>query len=355
MGSLALLYKVKQVAIPQPLNNLSVDFHINYWKLPQNGVYNRFVDFGIKVYNAKNIESILIYLPFNDSQLIKRIKDLGEIVSSSEFMSVLFNEDFEIHTNSSPCLYSYAMPSNRQEAQAFWIYSLSESNFTTHDFPHGTLLEIKILTCPHEIQNVPMNTGSEDNEQNDYNLYLRFRLNGINKGELFSKEAIANDVFQSFFSSTEMINLHINSMRDFESADYQLMKSSYLFFNINKFHFYFMGSLVDESIYGGTPYKDCSLLETLVWKKYLGDGITCPDSIIAYHWKFENINNGYHVFCRSVFKDTNKCKIVMYIFVVVLMGIFASYIANLIPTLEAEHPCIEQVNDVTQSKLSTND
>lgn len=355
MSNLAVLYKVKQGASPQSIDNLSIDLHTNYWKLPkEKGHYNRFVDIGVKVYNAQTIQSVLLYLPIDADSLQNRLMDLGDVISRDNFVSVLFNDDFEVHKNTTVPAYNYAIPNTLPGDQAFWIYSLSKSNFEITAYPHGALLEIKILSFPQNLSRIPVNSEMQ-NEGTDsiYNLYFRFRLQNINIGEFSIEEPIANDAFQSFFSATEMINLHINSIKDLNMEDYQLLKSSYSFFKINKFHFFFVGSPRDEAVSGGFQYKDCSLFEIEKWKNYIYPISSQQTSCIAYHWKVVDCLKGCHVFCRTVFKSTNWSKIIKYILIVTLMGIAASYVANMIPAREIKIPCIEQLkNDSIQSMTS---
>ena len=353
MSNVAVLYKVKQDASPKSLDNLSIDFHTNFWKLSdRRGHYNRFIDFGVKIYNAQTIQSVFLYLPLKDDLLKDRLMDLGEVIASENFVSVLFNDDFEVHKNTTVPAYSYAIPNALPDDQAFWIYSLNQSNFEVIQYPHGTLLEIKLLSSPQSLNSMPINSESQNNVSNkNYNLYFRFRLKDVKDGEFSVKEPIANDAFQSFFSTTEMINLHINSIKDLNVEDYQVLKSTYSFFKINKFHFFFVGSPRDEAVSGDIQYKDCSLFEIEKWKSYISPIKTQLTSCIAYHWKVEDCLKGCHVFCRTVFKSTNWRKIVIYILIVVIMGIFASYVANLIPTWQIKDSSEQIKNDSIQSTI----
>lgn len=354
MNCIAFLYKVRQSASPKEEYNPSIDIHANYWKLPvSNSEYNRFFDLGIKVYNSQDIESIFVYLPFVDASLKDRIEDLGKIVSSHEFASTFFNNDMGVHTFPNSPSYSYVLPVNKDSEQPFWIYAIDKSNIEVTKYPHGSLIEIKVLTRPEKMNIAPIDTNEGEIGQN--NLYIRLRINNIKEGEFFTIESIKNDVFQSAFNNTEIINFHVNSIRELNSDDFQMLKTSASFLQVNKFHFFFVGSPQDEVVSIGSQKIECGLIDISKWEKYLKQSHSKKKTCMSYHWKYEQIQNPYHIFCRTIYRASNWCKIIEYILIVLVLGIFASYIANLIPSWQTEKTCAEQVNDSIQSQSPTDD
>lgn len=343
MSSVAVLYKKKNTSEPMGVTNLSMDLHSNYWKIPLGrGKYNRFIDFGIKIYEAKDLESILLYVPFKDNDLKSRLSDLGEIITEKNFLSVLFNDDYEIHSDSITPAYKLAKNISN-ENKTFWIYELKASNFAVHTLPHGSLVEIKILTHPTIVKDVPVSTASESD---NYSLYVRFRINNLQEGELNSLESVSNEAFQSFFSKSEMVNIHVNSIRELDEEDYQHLRAKYQFLNLNKCHFYFVGSSEEETVQGITTYKDCILLDIAKWKKYISTNNPKDRNCIAYHWTPEVNANHCHVFVKTVFSSTNGWKISLYILLMVILGATSSIIANNIPTIR-ESVSVLNSNDST--------
>ena len=359
MSGIALTYKLKQTDAPQQVGDSSVDLHIDYWKLPHNSAYQRFIDFGIMIHNARSIDSISLYVPFKDENILSRIEDLGEVITSGTFLSVLFNEDYVINTDSRSPFYKYATSKGKAGVQkSFWIYILNQTNFEIVNTPYqeGSLITIRMLASPDTPSGVPQEQQSVDQyTEKNYDVYLRFRINDIKIGEFSTIESIDNDPFQSIFSQTELVNIHLNSIRDIDMADYQLLKTAGSFFNLNKVHFYFVGSTQEETITGGAQYQDCVLLDSKHWKNYIKIPLPLNRNCVSYHWKFDQLQNTCHIFCRTIFKSSNWKKICIYIAIVVLTGIFASYIANLIPTSQAENTDIEQVSDSIHSQSPSDD
>lgn len=324
MSCIGVLYKSKTKNIPNPEDLVMVDFHVNYWKLPKkfNG-YNRFLDLGVLVYNAKDIESVLFYVPFKITD--NNLSDIGDILVKDDLLSLLFNEPYVVENEPhSPCYY-YASAANQNEnRQGFWIYSLTKTNFKVTNMSAGSLIEVAIKTKPASKGGIRNTEDSRDN----FNLYIRFRIEKVQKNSLSYIESISNDFFQSVFSKTEMMNLHINTISEINEDDYKNVASKYSFVNFYKIHFFFVASSEEETVSGAINYSDSRLLDSPKWRRYIGNNNPQQRRCLAYHWKLTDSQNRGNVFFRTVYSSANILKIIKYSIIVILLGVIASYLAS---------------------------
>lgn len=325
MSCIGVLYRTKTENSPNSDNTVNVDFQINYWKLPKRYYgYWRFLDIGILVHDAMDIESVLFYVPFKLKK--ENLKDLGNVLVKDNLLSVLFNDSYKIEDNPEIPGYHYASMTRNADNSGFWVYSLSSSNFEVHDLSVGALIEVDIKTKP----NIRMGIQNADNEvsKDDYNLYFRFRIGNIPDSALGYIESVSNDFFQSAFSKAEIVNLDINTISEFDEDDYKNIVSKYSFVNFNKIHFFFVSSSKEETINGSTDYSDSRLLDSKQWGLYIDSNNPQQRKCIAYHWKKSNPSKNYNILLRTIYSSINGCTIIKYIFVVLLLGVLASYIAS---------------------------
>ena len=325
MSCIGVLYRTKTEKNPNSDNLLFVDFQANYWKLPKRYYsYWRFLDLGILVYNAKDIESIFFYVPFKIEKT--QLTDLGNCLIKDNLLSVLFNESYKIEDDPDIPGYHYASVIHDEEKSDFWVYNLSNTNFIVHDLTLGSLIEVSIKTKPKANMGI-QNAGER---KDNYNLYFRFRINNIPEDGLGYIESVSNDFFQSAFSKAEMLNLHINAIGEIEEDDYKELASKYSFVNFNKVHFFFVTSSKEESIHGATDSFDSRLLDSKKWNIYIDHNNPQERKCIAYHWKKNGPLSSCNIFLRTIYSSANYIKILKYCAVVLLLGITASYIASCI-------------------------
>ena len=325
MSCISVLYRTKTEKFPNSDTPILVDLQTNYWKLPRRFYsYWRFLDLGVLVYNAKDIESVLFYVPFKIEK--NSLADLSNCLVKDNLLSVLFNEPYKIEDDPEIPGYHYASVVHDDNNSSFWIYNLSNSNFIIHELTVGTLIEVSIKTKPKT--NIGIQNANE--KKSDYNLYFRFRINNIPENGLGYVEPVSNDFFQSAFSKAEMLNLHINTIGEINEDDYKELASKYSFVHFNKVHFFFVASSKEESVSGSTDYSDSRLLESKKWNIYIDNNNPQERKCIAYHWKKTGPLSNCNIFLRTIYSSANYIKIIKYCIVVLLLGIMASYIASFI-------------------------
>ncbi len=328
MSCIGVLYRTKTEKSPNSNNSINVDLQANYWKLPKRFYgYWRFLDLGVLVHNAKDIESVVFYVPFKLKK--ETLKDLGNVLVKNNLLSVLFNDSYKIEDNPEIPGYYYASATHNGEKSEFWVYSLSNSNFNVTELSVGSLVEVDIKTKPK----LKMGIQNADNKGDEYNLYFRFRINNIPDNALGYIESVSNDFFQSAFSKAEIVNLNINTISEMEEDDYKNIASKYSFVNFNKIHFFFVASSKEETIYGSTNYSDSRLLDSKKWELYIDNNNPQQRKCIAYHWKKTGPLWNCNILLRTIYSSANGLNIAKYLVVVLLLGIMASCLASFISPL----------------------
>ena len=329
MNNIGILYKAKNSEAPNDDVGVTANLHLNYWKLPGEKQFDRFVDIGIMIYAAGNsIDELCFYFPFivNESDL----EDLAGALSKDNLLCALFGCDYELRDGGQAYTFVEA---RTEEKDSFWLYHLDKTNFVISQKDEGTIVEVKIKTRPEKqliINKKESNPECPSGDETKYNLYIRFRIKNITDKKQFKCEAISNDFIQSAFSKTELIDYHINEKRDFPKSIYEELSNLGIFFDFSKFHFYFIGSSLDEQIIGQTTYEECKLLDSEKWKSYIGNHNKLNKQCIAYHWDVEIKHNKYHIFIRTIFSNSNVRKIIKYLFVILAIGITTSSIFELL-------------------------
>ncbi len=355
MSCIGVLYKSKASKNPNPGDAVLADFQVNYWKLPKkHWGYNRFIDLGALIYDAQDLESILFYVPFKLKE--DDLSDLGEILVKEDLLGTLFNEPYKIENAPQSPGYHYASLSRQEEPkQGFWIYSLTKTNFKVTELSVGSLIEVSFKTKPAPREDIK---SSDDNKEYRLNLYIRFRIKNVLKNSLSYIESVSNDFFQSVFSRTEMMNLHINTIGEIDDDDYKNLASKYSFVNFYKIHFFFVASSEEEAVAGTTNYTDSRLLDSPKWKQYVGENNPQNRKCLAYHWKLKGTIERGNFFFRTIYSSTNILKIVKYSIVILILGIISSYSASLLPQCSSSKEyskcgCIQNCDSVLSDSIRT--
>ena len=325
MSCIGVLYNSVANQNPNPDEKVMADFQINYWKLPKrHWGYTRFLDLGVLLYDAKDVSSILFYVPFKISET--QLSDLGKVLANDNLLSILFNEPFKVENDPNIRDYRYAT-STGEKKQAFWIACLASTDFKVYPLVHGTLVEVLFKTKPTAQKGIKK--AAEEKKEN-YNIYIRIRISNLSDVSLSYIESVSNDFFQSVFSRTEMMNLHVNAIGEFDEEDYKDLVSQHSFVAFNKVHFFFIGSSEEETIIGTTTYTDNRLLDSKKWTPYIGDNNPQDRKCLAYHWKKTGPTESCNIFLRTVYSSANLWKILKYSAIVVLLGALGSFLASFI-------------------------
>ncbi|MCM1078512.1 MAG: hypothetical protein NC344_00015 [Bacteroidales bacterium] len=329
MNSIGILYKIRQGCTPRENVGINADLHVNYWKLPiKGGNYDRFIDFGVMVYEVGNdIDELYFYFPFE--VLEADLEDLGKSLSQKDLLCLLFGADYELRNGIST---SYTYADTKTEGKlSFWMYQLDKPNFEIVKKQSGTIVKVKIKTHPNN--ETVIKEGNYKKDSQKYNLYIRFRVNNITDKNLYNSETLSNDFIQSAFSKTEMTDIYINDKRSFDKSDYQDLSNMGTFFTFSKFHFFFVGSSCEETVSGQTTYKDCRPISYADWAEYLGGHNPQKLMCIAYHWNVDVQNAGCKVFLRTVYSSKDIYRIIKYSFYVFGMSFLATLVYDLIKIL----------------------
>ncbi len=339
MNSIGILYALKNSSEPRQ-TNVSAELHVNYWKVPvKNGVYKRFLDFGIFINEvASDISSVAFYFPFKVVET--SLRDLGGSLSKSELLCTLFNNDYIVRNiNSSPSYYCISPSTNSEKAHPFWLYVLGENNFSVAEVkPYGSIVTVKILSTPKKNGGIRPAVSERKPKRN---LYFRFRLEDIPVDSIFYEENISNDFLQSAFSKTEMIDFRINEVREISPKVYEEITKDKTFLPFSKIHFFFVGSSEDEQIVGNTNFKDCRLLDYERWQSYIGKDFDIKRKLIAYHWCWkgnekQQTRDKYNIFIKTVYKSIKWKTILKYCSVVFLLSLIATVVWDAIKCT----PCV---------------
>lgn len=351
MSCIGVLYNSVANQNPNPDDKVMADFQINYWKLPKkHWGYTRFLDLGVLLYDAKDVRSILFYMPFKITE--SRLSDLGKVLVNDNLLSILFNEPFKVENDPNIRDYRYAI-STGEKRQSFWIACLASTDFRIYPLGHGTLVEVLFKTKPSAQNGI---IKAADDKKDNYNIYIRIRVSNLSDVSLSYIESVSNDFFQSVFSRTEMMNLHVNAIGEFDEEDYKDLVSQHSFVAFNKVHFFFIGSSEEETVLGSTSYTDNRLLDSKKWNPYIGDNNPQNRKCLAYHWKKIGPIESCNIFLRTVYSSANILKILKYSAIVVLLGAIGSFLASIIMAqcCECDNSQCNEVNIVNKvSKVPT--
>lgn len=312
MKSLALWYKPKG---DKPKDPPKVEMHINIWKLPlvKKKEFERFIDIGILLNNAKSVKELFIYYPTKIDK--SQIEDLGvKIVNSTDdkLLNTLFNANFNKNQKANS---DYWEITNSAKEELFSIYKLKESNIQVSELNHGT----KIGICLKG--NVPDNT------------YIRIRIKH-DYSSLFSHiDKPSNAVFQSAFSKTEIIDFRINEARDLSNELLEYVDTEGAFYFFSKIHFFYICSSREEFLFSHVPFISARQLEKDRWKDYIGHDNVKEEAILAYHWKVKQDDkpiNDFNALVQTKYENNTKKTIVKYIIILMILTIIFNLLSNII-------------------------
>lgn len=311
MRGFAVWYDKKDNSITK---DVKADIHVNFWS-QLNYVGNDdicFFDFGIKVENLDNIESINIYCPFKITQ--KDVKDLGGKISNNYLIDAIFNEDYSVTEGVAKY---YIVQSNNppvdttsMNASKFIVYALNDTS------------EIVVETCnrekskPDDPRDLKISVGSiirlkvDDLLANATGLacgidsyYFRIRV-ATNKRALehINKQVKNINIFKEYLEAIELIDFRINDIRSCCDEVRNKFNIGSQFF-VKSIHLLVMRKVDEEVSAEGNNY-DCRLLEKDIWNKYVDK---LDENYIAYHFKRkqdvklkEDRDKGFRVITRPV-------------------------------------------------------
>ncbi len=310
------------------------DLHINFWSLED---YKHIVsenipclDIGIKICRYKLIDKLTFFCPFKISE--NNIRDLAEKMTTKNNANIIFNTDCEIQTKD-----NYTIVEVGEEKLLVFpldqvikeVYSVEPIEFGT-----GTKLEFKF-------QNFQKYVNSNEELEKFDTIYIRFRINGnaLADNIYFDSEPL-NKSFESAFSGTRMIDFKINEKRNIEEkVRAEIIVNHEEMAGFRRVHFLVM----EPSAYDVSSFDDlemsCRELEEGLWDDYLGAKIDfAKGHILAYHWKTKGCSKNFSCLVKVNYSKTKGSIILMYAFLVVVLGIISSAIVTGISILASHLP-----------------
>ena len=360
MSWLNILYKVRSGAHPNPNPSISARLHVNYWKLPDGDYrwksksYSRSLDIGVVLENVSDyIEDVAICLPFSVSK--DNVCDLSLCLHDETFVSYLLNGRYRCLTLTDCPTYHYLQLQDEQdEGKNLCLYEICNESKEIVQLNKGCMLLIKFLSYPRNLNEIKEKAAADSAEDNKYNLYFRIRLKNLSENDLCYNEDISNDFLQSAFSKSEMAEIKFNDKRNIDHSDFQTITREHSFLDLSKIDFFFSGSSEEETVTGSSPFDDCELLDSSLWKSYLSDICVCNKKCLSYHWNVEVTKS--RVFFKTVYSAYNWNKIFKYALCVIMLSFIASCL------LEVGKVCYKTVensftniNDTTTTTVSHSD
>ncbi len=327
MSWLNLLYKIKKSTEPNPDPSIKARANVHYWKLPveenwHSKKYSRWLDIGIIVENINNdLEEIAIYLPFRTTT--DSITDLSSFVREENFVSHLFKNRYgRILVKGSPSYHFLYKENSEEEDKNYYLYEICPASKETVDLVKGSLLKIKIESHPETFYEIKERVSESSEKDKKYNLYIHFRIKDVSDQGIGHTEDISNNLIQSAFSRSEMVDITFNDKVNIDHSDYQSITKEHSFLELSEIQFTFIGASEDETITGYPPINDFELLDPSIWAEYMSGMNPNEKKCISYHWKIQNSPS--KVFFKTVYSSPSVKKFIKYSGYVVFLSFLAS-------------------------------
>lgn len=286
-----------------------IDLHFNLWKLRKNTFsffkeFDRFIDIGIWMKNAHEVDSLFLYLPFKYEKT--DIIDLSEkIVGKDDFLRVVFNENY--HSKDSKGAYTEIKDENDKEV--FFFYKIESFKEVELDDKPGTLIKI----------------GLSAKDKRKQNTYIRFRLKNLAE-RLVDINKPTNTFFQSFYIRDEIIDFRVNELR---ALDAHISEKKDGDLEFKKVNFFYLCNSTEEITFSQPDFKRCRNLEHEVWNDYLdfNDSSTVKGSILAYHWQAKECVD-FNLLLKTKYEYTSVWIKTIYIISALLMALCFNLLSN---------------------------
>jgi hypothetical protein len=306
--------------------------NINIWKGTDSVPY--YLDFGILLYNCRQVKTLYIYI----SQKVKQgdITDLGKrMVNDPRLIETIFNARItdlntrQNHTNDE----KYVAIHNEKTENVLFVSVDGSTYFSAQETISGTILSIAVHELIYgDIENVYFR--------------FRFKLTQESGPEMKNMNLSITEkprfwYFQSAFYSTETLGLRINDRRFLPRNICERIDANILC-PLEKVHLFLMRDLKDLLV----DKSECSirLLEEEIWEKYT-DGMELlkagkkhiKQNLVAYHYKSSNQEekacDNYSFFCRIQYSDPHTRLILLYSLTVIGLAVLGNFLTDLLKFL----------------------
>lgn len=280
------------------VESYNFDVHINEWFNPD---FNNFIDFGIRIYDARNLDTCNIFIPYDLTS--NEIVDLSEKLSDESIARGIFNTYCSIRCSSNSSIIEIEY-NNRKEN----ILQLSSLQPKINQLNIGILLELSF-------EHIKQNLSSDE-------LYIRFRLphktfntflQSKSHDYKFAFESpVVTDRYNYLIKLNDVRALPLEIRILFSKANQNIGKVITTLSANDQF-------IVDDSF----CYKTRTLEEEL-YKNYVPDNFSCSN-VIVYQWLSQNRSN-YNFNIKIDSNKILKSSLCLYAFLI----IFFSFIGNIL-------------------------
>lgn len=328
MSWLNFFYKVKSSPTPNADESISARITVNYWKLPYKKCryfgkdYRRWIDVGVILEGiSENIEEVIICFPFKIKK--EDVDDLSEYLKDDNLSSHILEKKYvSRRLPDTPAYYRLENQDEEKDVYPLYLYEICDHSKETKDLKEGGALILKILTHPKDPSEIKESQDEKTKEPRKYNLYFQFRIKGLSDKDLCHNESISNDLVQSAFSKSEIVDIVFNDLSYIDHSDHQTLTAEYSLLQLSSVDFAFIGSSADETITGNKPFNDCELLEPKIWGEYIREINPDEKKCIAYHLKISA--KPYKVFFKTVYSSHQWWKFAKYSIYVIFLSFLAS-------------------------------
>lgn len=359
--------------------SLPIDFHVNVWNMPRYMTSIKeatYIDIGIKA--SFVYDRIKLFLPFSIDKK-EGCVDLIEKIKNEKVLNALFNSECILTSDKDSCFSKVIQYDRRINAEAdhcktFYLYPLGESNVIVTPYPggkngrkvlDGTWLDLSVVDFPSEIKTELNNSKQLVSETDEYKnlfsrkdddkefvdidvlkdkyFYIRFRILVKDSKEFIISRNLSNDFLQSAFSKIGLYDLRFNEARNIHDKIKERYKDgNYIMATFQDSHIFFVGSSKIQVTNGSRIMTDSRIIEPDIWSEY--EPPHNPDNIfISHHWKItpkessettqdQNIDKSdakvaLDIFFSVVSPSLRIGTVLLYVFVVVLLGCISSLLA----------------------------
>lgn len=303
-------YAVWTIPVNGGNNDAPIDVHINQWVMREKNNIRVYVDFGIRVYSAKNVSEICFYLPCDIE--MQDIRDLSLLLKDANIARGVFNTNCSIRNND--------------------INGIVELKYNTHDsnifelpknikkLNNGIIITFDVLTISKKL------TKDE--------LYIRFRIPNKKEEEFLAEKSNALDSFARILSSPilhekYLYTIRVNEMRSLpEQIRFNTLVQNQKILKIILTVCANGPFTVDPS----TCYKT-RVIEKELYKDYVPKSFDL-DRCMVNQWMQEKASfNHYNFTCIFCKEEVNKRSLLLYAFFVICLSALGGALVELVKIL----------------------
>jgi hypothetical protein len=284
-----------------------IEAHFNLWKLDKRNDFDCFLDFGLMLENAANIDHINIFIP---KQIDKsNLEDLGKTFKgNTDLVSALFNEEYRVTTSAGNKVIDVLCAEGRA---SFYIYILDlDNDIAIENAFNGSIIKMRV---PPEL------AGKKH--------YYRMRLRHSYVDSITYVDKPPNSPLESAFFVTELVDFRVNDKRDLNESLLERIRTEGEI-KFSKIHFFLMRNASDDYVYSYRPPSSSRKLED-VWRKYVAENYSLARTI-AYDWKESGELPSFSAFAKFKSLRCSFWTILVFILVIIALGILSSFLGSIL-------------------------